>query len=71
MDVSSSGVVAGEHEPSHLRRVAQDRTSKEIAQELGMSSKTVDAHRSIICDKLKIHGKHVLRRFARRHRADL
>jgi DNA-binding NarL/FixJ family response regulator len=59
------------HERSILRRIAHDRTSKEIAQELGIASKTVDAHRSIICGKLKIHGKHVLRRFARRHRADL
>jgi DNA-binding NarL/FixJ family response regulator len=59
------------HERSILRRIALDRTSKEIAQELGIAPKTVDSHRSVICAKLKIHGRHVLRRFARRHRADL
>jgi DNA-binding NarL/FixJ family response regulator len=59
------------HERAILRRIAQDKTSKEIAQELGIAPKTVDTHRSNICAKLKIHGKHVLSRFAVRHRAEL
>jgi DNA-binding NarL/FixJ family response regulator len=54
-----------------LRRIAQDRTSKEIAQELGIAPKTVDAHRSNICNKLDLHGNHVLRRFAVLHRDEL
>jgi DNA-binding NarL/FixJ family response regulator len=59
------------HERAILRRIAQDKTSKEIAHEMGIAPKTVDAHRSNICSKLKIHGKHVLSRFAVRHRADI
>ena len=59
------------HERAILRRIAQEKTSKEIAQEMGIAPKTVDAHRSNICGKLNIHGKHVLSRFAIRHRADL
>ena len=54
-----------------LRLIARDKTSKDIAGELGIASKTVDAHRSSICRKLDIHGQHVLARFAARHRADL
>lgn len=54
-----------------LRLVAGDRTSKEIAQELGIARKTVDIHRANICRKLEIHGQHVLARFAARHRGEL
>jgi DNA-binding NarL/FixJ family response regulator len=54
-----------------LRKIALDKTSKEIAQELGITRKTVDAHRSSICRKLDIHGQHVLARFAARHRSNL
>lgn len=54
-----------------LRLIAQEKTSKEIAQAMGVSSKTVDAHRSNICRKLEIHGQHVLSKFAVRHRAEL
>ena len=59
------------HERTILRRIAQEKTSKEIAQELGIAPKTVDTHRSNICAKLNIHGKHVLSRFGVRHRAEL
>ena len=54
-----------------LRRIAMDRQSKEIAAELGIAPRTVDAHRANICQKLGLHGNHVLRRFALRHRHDL
>ena len=54
-----------------LRLIAQEKTSKEIAQEMGVARKTVDAHRSNICRKLEIHGQHVLSKFAVRHRAEL
>jgi DNA-binding NarL/FixJ family response regulator len=54
-----------------LRLIAQERTSKEIARELGVARKTVDIHRSNICRKLDIHGQHVLARFAARHRTEL
>ena len=59
------------HERTILRHIAHHRTSKEIAEELGIAPKTVDAHRTNICGKLQIHGKHVLTRFASRHRADI
>jgi DNA-binding NarL/FixJ family response regulator len=58
-------------ERSILRLIAQDRTSKEIAQALGIAPKTVDTHRASICKKLEIHGNYALRRFAALHRPDL
>jgi DNA-binding NarL/FixJ family response regulator len=54
-----------------LTLIARDKTSKEIAEELGIGHKTVDAHRYNICRKLEIHGNHVLSRFAMRHRSEL
>jgi DNA-binding NarL/FixJ family response regulator len=51
-----------------LKRIAMERQSKEIAVELGIAPKTVDAHRANICQKLGLRGNHVLRRFAARHR---
>ena len=59
------------HERAILRRIAHEKTSKEIAEEMGIAPKTVDAHRTNICRKLKIHGKHVLSRFALIHRSSL
>jgi DNA-binding NarL/FixJ family response regulator len=59
------------HERAILRRIAHEKTSKEIAEEMGIAPKTVDAHRTNICSKLQIHGKHVLCRFALRHRDDI
>jgi DNA-binding NarL/FixJ family response regulator len=54
-----------------LRRIAGGKSSKEIAQDMSISRKTVDAHRTNICNKLKIHGQYVLTRFAARHRAQI
>ena len=54
-----------------LRAIARDRSSKEIAAEMGIARRTVDAHRSNICRKLEIHGQHALARYAVRNRADL
>ena len=51
-----------------LVRIAQHMASKEIAAELGISPKTVDTHRANICQKLDLHGNHVLSRFAWQHR---
>ncbi len=47
-----------------LRLVAENRSSKEISEELSISSRTVDNHRSHICEKLGITGTHALLRFA-------
>jgi DNA-binding CsgD family transcriptional regulator len=54
-----------------LRLISRDKTSKEIAEELGVSPRTIDAHRQNICDKLDLHGSHSLLRFAFDHRAEL
>lgn len=50
-----------------LQKVAQFKTSKEIAGELGVSYRTVQNHRSNICDKLQLRGVHQLLAFARDH----
>ena len=47
-----------------LRLIGQGKTSKEIAKELFISYKTVENHRSRICEKLDIHGSHSLMKFA-------
>ncbi|MDP3909910.1 MAG: response regulator transcription factor [Gemmatimonadales bacterium] len=52
-----------------LRFIAQDRTSTGIAQELGISPKTVENHRSHICRKLGLHGPQALLRFALGHKS--
>jgi DNA-binding NarL/FixJ family response regulator len=59
------------HERAILVRVAQGRRSKEIAAELGIAPKTVDAHRANVCRKLDLHGNHALTRFAIQHRDEL
>lgn len=47
-----------------LSLLADYKTSKEIAQDLFISPRTVDTHRNHICQKLDIHGSHALMKFA-------
>lgn len=47
-----------------LRLLARGQHNKQIAQSLGLSSKTVDAHRQHIMDKLGLHSIADLTRFA-------
>jgi len=47
-----------------LALLAEYKTSKEIAQELFISPRTVETHRNNICQKLGIHGSHALMKFA-------
>ena len=54
-----------------LKLIASDRTSKEIADELGLSPRTVENHRTNICTKLDIHGSHSLLKFAFENRSRL
>jgi DNA-binding NarL/FixJ family response regulator len=54
-----------------LKLISQDKTSKEIAAEVGVSPRTIEAHRQNICDKLDLHGSHSLLRFAFDHRNEL
>lgn len=51
-----------------LNRIAHGKTSREIAVESGISSRTVDSHRSHICEKLKLTGRNKLIQFAIEHR---
>ena len=47
-----------------LKLIGEDFTSKEIADRLNLSVRTVDNHRQHICNKLKLHGTHSLLKFA-------
>ncbi len=53
-----------------LRLIAANRTSKQIARELGVSFRTVEAHRSNMCVKLNLRGSHRLLHFAIDHRSE-
>jgi len=50
-----------------LQLVAEGKTNKEIAERLSMAVKTVETHRSNLCNKLDIHDIASLTRFAVRH----
>jgi DNA-binding NarL/FixJ family response regulator len=54
-----------------LKLIAEDRTSKEIADLLQISIKTVENHRLSICHKLNLHGSHSLLKFAFDHKSQL
>jgi DNA-binding NarL/FixJ family response regulator len=54
-----------------LKLIAEDRTSKEIAQLMDCSHRTVESHRQRISQKLELSGSHSLLRFAFDHKADL
>ena len=54
-----------------LKLIAEDRTSKEIADLLQISIKTVENHRLNICHKLGLHGSHSLLKFAFDHKSQL
>ena len=54
-----------------LRLIADYKTSREIADELSISVRTVDNHRSNISSKVGVTGSHALLKFAVQHRAEL
>jgi DNA-binding NarL/FixJ family response regulator len=54
-----------------LRLIAEGHTSKEIANVLHLSPKTIDNHRLSISNKLNIHGTHQLLKFAVQHKSRL
>jgi len=57
--------------PAELRvldLIAAYKTSKDIAEELGVSPRTIETHRSNICQKLGLNGHHALMKFALEHR---
>lgn len=47
-----------------LKLIAQNLTSKEIAEQLGISFHTVENHRAKICERLNLRGSHSLLKFA-------
>jgi DNA-binding NarL/FixJ family response regulator len=47
-----------------LKFIAEDLTSKEIADRLGISPHTVENHRAKICERLNLRGSHSLLKFA-------
>jgi DNA-binding NarL/FixJ family response regulator len=54
-----------------LRMVSESKTSREIANKLFVSIRTVENHRSNICKKLQLHGNHALVKFALKHKISL
>jgi len=54
-----------------LKLVAGKKTSREIAAELFISPRTVEAHRANICTKLELRGSHSLLQFALENRSSL
>ena len=54
-----------------LKLIAEDRTSKEIAELLACSVRTVETHRQNISHKLELSGSHSLLRFAFDRKAQL
>jgi DNA-binding NarL/FixJ family response regulator len=54
-----------------LALLADLKTSKEIASELGVSARTIENHRANICAKLDLRGSHALVKFAIQHKSEL
>ena len=54
-----------------LGLIAEKKTSRQIAAELFISPRTVEAHRANISDKLRLHGSHSLLQFALENRSSL
>lgn len=51
--------------------LAELKTSREIAAELGVSPRTIENHRARICQKLSLQGSHALVKFALQHKEEL
>lgn len=54
-----------------LRRIAENKTSREIGAELFISHRTVETHRANICAKLNLSGSHPLLQFALENKSAL
>jgi DNA-binding NarL/FixJ family response regulator len=50
-----------------LKLIAQYKSTKEIAEQLFVSPRTIESHRSRIAQKLVLHGSHSLMRYALQH----
>lgn len=54
-----------------LKLIAEGKISREIADLLFISIRTVERHRQNICDKMEIHGSNALLKFAAAHKKQL
>ena len=54
-----------------LRMIAEDKTSREIAEELGVSIRTVENHRANISSKVGVTGSNALLKFALKNKSEL
>ncbi|MDQ4121918.1 MAG: response regulator transcription factor [Acidobacteriota bacterium] len=54
-----------------IRFIAQHKSSKEIAEEMFVSVRTIEQHRANIAEKLNLRGNNALLRFALEHRDEL
>jgi two-component system, NarL family, response regulator DegU len=54
-----------------LKMIAEYKTSKEIGEQLHIHYRTVDNHRTNICQKLGLHGSHALLKFALENKSAL
>lgn len=54
-----------------LKRIAEKKTSREIAAELHVSPRTIETHRTNICTKLSLKGTNSLLQFALENRESL
>jgi DNA-binding NarL/FixJ family response regulator len=54
-----------------LKLIAEGKTSREIAVDLGIGIRTIEHHRNNITTKLDLHGSHALVKFALQHQAEL
>lgn len=71
-ETESSGL--GDLTPTERRvlfLLADLKTTKEIAGELGVSPRTIDNHRTHICSKLNLTGSHALVKFALQHKDEI
>ena len=58
-------------EKNILSRIADEKTTRQIAAELNISNRTVDRHRANICAKLNLTGSNALIKFALTNKLEL
>ena len=54
-----------------LKLIADDKTNRDIAEEMFISVRTVESHRANISQKLDLRGAHALLKFALAHKSEL
>jgi DNA-binding NarL/FixJ family response regulator len=54
-----------------LALIAEYKTSRDIADQLCISVRTVENHRNSICSKLDVHGSHALIKYALKNQSQL